>query len=82
MYMYLFVVFFFFKQKTAYDIRELEDLDKLTPEQGGDLYLINGNMLPLNQAGAYAEKNNEKETENEEVLELEKPRRRNTRASP
>ena len=67
---------------SANDIRELEDLDKLTPEQGGDLYLINGNMLPLNQAGAYAEKNNEKETENEEVLELEKPRRRNTRASP
>ena len=23
---------------------------------GGDLYLINGNMLPLNMAGAYAEK--------------------------
>ncbi|MDE7082526.1 MAG: phage portal protein [Clostridia bacterium] len=67
---------------SANDIRELEDLDKLTPEQGGDLYLVNGNMLPLNQAGAYAEKNNEKETENEEVLELEKPRRRNTRASP
>ena len=67
---------------SANDIRELEDLDKLTPEQGGDLYLINGNMLPLNQAGVYAEKNNEKETENEEVLELEKPRRRNTRASP
>jgi len=66
---------------SANDIRELEDLDKLTPEQGGDLYLINGNMLPLNQAGAYAEKNNEKETENEEVLELEKPRRRNTRES-
>lgn len=67
---------------SANDIRELEDLDKLSAEQGGDLYLVNGNMLPLNKAGAYAEKNNEKETENEEVLELEKPRRRNTRASP
>ena len=67
---------------SANDIRELEDLDKLSPEQGGDLYLVNGNMLPINQAGAYADKNNEKETENEEVLELEKPRRRNTRASP
>ena len=67
---------------SANDIRELEDLDKLSPEQGGDLYLVNGNMLPLEKAGAYAEKNNEKETENEEVLELEKPRRRNTRASP
>lgn len=67
---------------SANDIRELEDLDKLSAEQGGDLYLVNGNMLPLNKAGAYAEKNNEKETDNEEVLELEKPGRRNSRASP
>ena len=66
---------------SANDIRELEDLDKLSPEQGGDLYLVNGNMLPLKKAGAYADKNNEKETYNEEVLELEKPRRRNTRES-
>ena len=66
---------------SANDIRELEDLDKLSPEQGGDLYLVNGNMLPLEKAGAYADKNNEKETDNEEVLELEKPRRRNTRES-
>ena len=66
---------------SANDIRELEDLDKLSPEQGGDLYLVNGNMLPLKKAGAYADKNNEKETDNEEVLELEKPRRRNTRES-
>ena len=66
---------------SANDIRELEDLDKLSPEQGGDLYLVNGNMLPLEKAGAYADKNNGKETENEEVLELEKPRRRNTRES-
>ena len=66
---------------SANDIRVLEDLDKLSPEQGGDLYLVNGNMLPLKKAGAYADKNNEKETDNEEVLELEKPRRRNTRES-
>ena len=66
---------------SANDIRELEDLDKLSPEQGGDLYLVNGNMLPLKKAGDYADKNNEKETDNEEVLELEKPRRRNTRES-
>lgn len=66
---------------SANDIRELEDLDKLSPEQGGNLYLVNGNMLPLEKAGAYADKNNEKETDNEEVLELEKPRRRNTRES-
>ena len=38
------------------DIREFEDMDKLPKGMGGDLYLINGNMLPLNMAGAYAEK--------------------------
>ncbi len=37
---------------SANDIRELEDLDRIPSEDGGDLYLINGNMLPLAQAGA------------------------------
>lgn len=41
---------------SANDIRELENLDKIPKEDGGDLYLINGNMLPLKDAGAYAEK--------------------------
>ena len=39
---------------SANDIRELENLDRIDPEAGGDLYLINGNMLPLGLAGAYA----------------------------
>lgn len=57
---------------SANDIRELENLDKISPEEGGDLYLINGNMLPLKNAGAYANIDEKKEdTENEEVLELE-----------
>ena len=60
---------------SANDIRELENLDKNSSEDGGDLYLINGNMLPLNRAGAYADKNNDKEEDNEEVLELHKGRR-------
>ncbi len=33
---------------SANDIRELENLDRIPSEDGGDLYLINGNMLPLN----------------------------------
>ena len=33
---------------SANDIRELENLDRIPAEDGGDLYLINGNMLPLN----------------------------------
>ena len=32
---------------SANDIRELENLDRIPAEDGGDLYLINGNMLPL-----------------------------------
>ena len=39
---------------SANDIRELENLDRITLEAGGDLYLVNGNMLPLGLAGAYA----------------------------
>lgn len=56
---------------SANDIRELENMDKIPAEDGGDLYLINGNMLPLNKAGAYA--NIEKEdTADEEILEMDK----------
>ncbi|MGH2233203.1 phage portal protein, partial [Enterococcus faecalis] len=40
--------------------------------EGGDLYLVYGNMLPLKDAGAFATKTNDKEEENqdEEVLEM------------
>ena len=59
---------------SANDIRELENLDKIPAESGGDLYLVNGNMMPLEMAGAaYDTKQNmdEEETDEEqEVLEL------------
>ena len=68
---------------SANDIRELENLDRIPAEDGGDLYLINGNMMPLSMSGAAYGK---EETQNEEVLELEEPdgsgqqnRRRNHR---
>ena len=65
---------------SANDIRELENMDRIPGEDGGDLYLINGNMLPLNKAGAYA--NIEKEdTADEEILEMDKSGR-NGRKSP
>ena len=62
----------------ANDIRELENLDRIPAELGGDLYLINGNMTKLADAGIFAGKasteNGEEESdENEEVLELEEP---------
>ena len=58
---------------SANDIRELENLDLIPDEDGGNLYLINGNMLPLEKAGAFADTNDGKEddSENEEILELE-----------
>ena len=66
---------------SANDIRELEDLDRIPAELGGDLYLINGNMLPLESAGAFANispTTTEKEETNEEqeVLGVEKSDRR------
>lgn len=62
----------------ANDIRELENLDRISDEEGGNLYLVNGSMTKLSDAGAFAEKNNEKEenTNGEKVLELEKSYRR------
>lgn len=39
---------------SANDIRELENLDRISPEEGGDLYLINGNMTKLKDAGVFA----------------------------
>ena len=59
---------------SANDIRELENLDRIPAEDGGDLYLINGNMLPLKNAGAFADTptdDGKEEKSNEEVLELE-----------
>lgn len=66
---------------SANDIRELENLDRIPAEDGGDLYLINGNMLPLVHAGAFADIDSGKEETEpdespEEVLEVEKSGRR------
>lgn len=35
---------------SANDIRQLEDMNKIPAEQGGDLYLLNGNMITANTA--------------------------------
>lgn len=58
---------------SANDIRELENLDRIPPELGGDLYLINGNMTKLEDAGIFASSSDttKKEENNEEVLEVE-----------
>lgn len=68
---------------SANDIRELENLDRIPAELGGDLYLVNGNMLPLSQVeqnNAYASgdksetlKKEEETDEEQEVLEVDEP---------
>ena len=48
---------------SANDIRELENLDRIPTELGGDLYLINGAMTKLQDAGAFAKSNETEESE-------------------
>ena len=38
---------------SANDIRELEDLNRIPAEDGGDEDLVNGNMLPVKEAGQF-----------------------------
>lgn len=57
---------------SANDIRELENLDRIPVDEGGDFYLINGNMTKLADAGIFAASGKEEEF-NEEVLEVEEP---------
>ena len=54
------------------DVRELENLDLIPDELGGNLYLTNGNMCPLSMAGAaYRNSNDKEESDDEEILEVE-----------
>ncbi len=46
---------------SANDIRELENLDRIAPELGGDLYLINGAMTKLQDAGLFGDAQQKKE---------------------
>lgn len=48
---------------SANDIRELEDLNRIPAEEGGDRYLCNGNMIDIQNAGTWS--NTGGETNNE-----------------
>lgn len=58
---------------SANDIRELENLDRIPADMGGDLYLVNGNLCKLQDAGAaYTDDGKEEDSDEEqEVLEVE-----------
>jgi hypothetical protein len=49
---------------SANDIRELENMNRIPEELGGDLYLINGNMTKLADAGIFS---GQSKTETEEL---------------
>ena len=55
---------------SANDIRELESMNPIPDAEGGNAYLVNGNMIPITSAMAQAEENN-----SEQVLELGSKRR-------
>jgi len=43
---------------SANDIRQMEDMNPIPAEEGGDLYLVNGSMTKLQDAGAFAKEGN------------------------
>ena len=50
--------------RTANDIRELENMNMIPAEEGGDLYLCNGSFTKLSDAGAaYEQKDGENSNE-------------------
>ena len=62
---------------SANDIREMEDLNPIPDEEGGNLYLINGNMTKLKDAGLFAgalqrsQKTKEEYISETKILELD-----------
>lgn len=50
---------------SANDIREMEDMNPIPAEEGGDTYLINGNMTKLRDAGLFAGNTNNTEGQDE-----------------
>ena len=73
---------------SANDIRELENLDRIPEKDGGDLYLVNGNMVPLTLAGAAyvdIDDGGKEEKADEKILEVDESgseRKRSRRESP
>lgn len=57
------------------DIREMENLNPIPAEEGGDLYLINGSMTKLKDAGAFASEPVPEETKLEEAEDTKNRKR-------
>lgn len=52
---------------SANEIRALENMNKIPADQGGDLYLLNGNMISAMSAGTESAKNQEKEVNDDQT---------------
>ena len=64
---------------SANDIREMEDMNPIPDEEGGNLYLINGAMTKLADAGAFAGADNGQQKEEEKLPAQENSRKRGKR---
>ena len=64
---------------SANDIREMENMNPIPDEEGGNLYLVNGAMTKLADAGAFAGANNGGQKEEEKLPAQEKSRKRGKR---
>ena len=64
---------------SANDIREMENLNPIPDEEGGNLYLINGAMTKLADAGAFAETSGQEEAEEQENQETPEQKQENYR---
>nr|DAL10950.1 MAG TPA_asm: Portal [Caudoviricetes sp.] len=64
---------------SANDIREMGNMNPIPDEEGGNLYLVNGAMTKLADAGAFAGANNGGQKEEEKLPAQEKSRKRGKR---
>ena len=53
---------------SANDIREMENMNPIPDEEGGNLYLINGAMTKLADAGAFAKADAEQQNSAEKKI--------------
>ena len=66
---------------SANDIRELENLNPITDEEGGNAYLVNGNMIPISLAGLGVLMGLAVETEEPQESETEEPQEKTQEGS-
>lgn len=64
---------------SANDIREMENMNPIPDEEGGNLYLVNGAMTKLADAGAFVGADNGQQKEEEKLPAQENSRKRGKR---